>query len=183
VVFDDPAIVADLKSRVVRYETRRERVEQQLEEIRAALAAEKNARIAAEAREAALRREIEAIESRFQIDDAADGDVPSPGDLSGLTVLYVGGYPARIGHLRALAEEAGAVFLCHDGGIEERGGLLPGLVSRADAVLFPVDCISHAAMLQVKRLCRQAGKKFVPLRTAGLAPFCDALKSRAFAAE
>jgi hypothetical protein len=43
--------------------------------------------------------------------------------------------------------------------------------------------VSHAAMLQVKRLCRQASKEFVPLRTAGLAPFCDALKSRAFAVE
>jgi hypothetical protein len=78
-----------------------------------------------------------------------------------------------------LAERAGAVFLYHDGGIEERGGLLPGLVSRADVVLFPVDCISHAAMLQVKRLCRQAGKKFLPVRSAGLAPFCAALKDPA----
>jgi hypothetical protein len=39
-------------------------------------------------------------------------------------------------------------------------------------------------MQQVKRLCRQVGKKFVPLRSAGLAPFCAALKDRAlFAAE
>jgi Uncharacterized protein conserved in bacteria (DUF2325) len=69
--------------------------------------------------------------------------------------------------------------LHHDGGIEERGGLLPGLVSRADAVLFPVDCVSHAAMSLVKRLCRQAGKPFVPLRSAGLAPFCAALRNPA----
>ena len=86
-----------------------------------------------------------------------------------------------IGHLRGLAERAGAVFLYHDGGVEEREGLLPGLVSRADAVLFPVDCISHAAMLTVKRLCRQAGKRFVPLRSAGLAPFYAALIDPALA--
>ena len=78
--------------------------------------------------------------------------------------------------MRAVAERAGATFLHHDGGIEERGGLLPGLVSRADAVLFPVDCISHAAMSLVKRLCQQGGKPFLPLRSAGLAPFCAALK-------
>jgi hypothetical protein len=79
--------------------------------------------------------------------------------------------------LRALAECCGAIFLHHDGGIEERSGLLPGLVSRADVVLFPVDCVSHAAMSLVKRLCQQAGKPFMPLRSAGLAPFCAALRN------
>jgi hypothetical protein len=79
-----------------------------------------------------------------------------------MTLLYVGGRQARIGHLRELAERSGAEFLHHDGGIEEREGLLPGLVSRADAVVFPVDCISHAAMSLVKRLCQQGGKPFVP---------------------
>src|SRR5262249_62178826 len=99
-----------------------------------------------------------------------------------LSLLYVGGKPAHIGHLRGLAERAGAAFLYHDGGIEERGGLLPGLVSRADVVLFPVDCVSHAAMLQLKRLCHQADKRFLPLRSAGLATFCAALKGLAVAA-
>jgi hypothetical protein len=81
-----------------------------------------------------------------------------------------------------LAERAGAILLHHDGGIEERGGLLPGLVSRADAVLFPVDCVSHSAMMLVKRLCRQSGKPLLPLRSAGLAPFCAALKNPTFCA-
>jgi hypothetical protein len=92
-----------------------------------------------------------------------------------LTLLYVGGRQAQIGHLRAFAEGYGALFLHHDGGIEERSGLLQGLISRADAVLFPVDCISHAAMTLVKRTCRQSGKPFLPLRGAGLAPFCAIL--------
>ena len=42
-----------------------------------------------------------------------------------------------------------------------------------------VDCVSHAAMSLVKRLCHQAGKPFVPLRSAGLAPFYAALKNPA----
>jgi uncharacterized protein DUF2325 len=74
---------------------------------------------------------------------------------------------------------ASAEFLHHDGCIEERGGLLPGLVSRADAVLFPVDCVSHAAISRVKRLCRQGGKPLVPLRGTGLAPFFAALQNPA----
>jgi hypothetical protein len=98
-------------------------------------------------------------------------------DLRASGVLDVGGRPAQVGHLRALAARMGAMFLHHDSGVEERGGLLPGLVSGADAVLFPVDCDSHAAMSSVKRLCRQAGKPFTPLRSAGLAPFCAAIKT------
>jgi hypothetical protein len=46
--------------------------------------------------------------------------------------------------------------------------LLPGLVSRADRVFFPVDCISHDAAATIKRLCRQASKSYQPLRTASL---------------
>jgi hypothetical protein len=95
--------------------------------------------------------------------------------LDGVTVLYVGGRPAQLGHLRDLGQRLGASFLHHDGGVEDRTGLLAGLVSRADIVMFPVDCISHEAALSVKRLCRQAGKPFLPLRSAGLGSFFAAL--------
>ncbi len=173
------ALAADLKCRLTRSESRRGRIERQLAEARIALSAERDARIAAERREAALHHEVEAFEASLGVPDTA-GQAPGGADRRlALTLLYVGGRPAQIGHLRALAEGLGAMFLHHDGGIEERGGLLPGLVSRCDAVLFPVDCISHAAMSLVKRLCQQAGKPFVPLRSAGLAPFCAALKNPA----
>jgi len=77
--------------------------------------------------------------------------------------------------MREFAQRCGAALLHHDGGIDERGGTLHGLVSRADAVLFPADCVSHAAMWSAKRLCHQYGKPIVPLRSAGLASFCAAL--------
>ena len=106
----------------------------------------------------------------------AIGDTSEPPSrVVNLNLLYVGGRQAQIAHLRMLAERAGATLLHHDGGIEERNGLLQGHISRADAVLFPVDCISHAAMSLIKRLCRQSGKPFLPLRSAGLAPFYAAL--------
>jgi hypothetical protein len=44
--------------------------------------------------------------------------------------------------------------------------LLPGLVSRADCTVFPVDC---DAMGMLKRQCRRAAKPFVPLRTSSIA--------------
>src|SRR4029453_8850762 len=59
----------------------------------------------------------------------------------------------------------------------DRTGLLAGLVSRADVVMFPVDCVSHDAVATVKRLCRQASKPYVPLRSAGLSSFVAALSS------
>jgi uncharacterized protein DUF2325 len=60
-------------------------------------------------------------------------------------------------------------FLHHDGGLEHNAALIPGLVSRADIVLFPVDCISHDAAAAVKRSCRLMEKRYLPLRTASLA--------------
>lgn len=171
---DDDRAVTELKARIARCESRRDRVEAELVDARAALSHERDARRAAEQREGELREELRMLEASL---DPGPDDEPLP--HLDLTLLYVGGKPARIAHLRELAEGTGAFFLYHDGGIEERGGLLPGLVSRADVVLFPVDCVSHAAMLQLKRLCRQAGKQFLPLRSAGLAPFCAALRNAA----
>jgi hypothetical protein len=125
---------------------------------------------------AELRQVI--VSLRLTDGDASGAAADTLGPLNA-TLLYVGGRPTQIGHLRALSERSGGIFLHHDGGIEERGGLLPGLVSRADAVLFPVDSVSHAAISLVKRLCRQSGKPLVPLRSTGLAPFCAALQNPA----
>jgi hypothetical protein len=163
-------LAADLKRRLTASESRRERAERRFDETRSALATERNAREASEWNASQLRDELAAIEANLA--EAAD---PVAGredarSRSNMTLLYVGGRQSQIGHLRALSERTGAVFLHHDGGVEERGGLLPGLVSRADVVMFPVDCISHSAMSLVKRLCQQAGKSFVPLRSTGLAP-------------
>jgi Aldehyde dehydrogenase family/Uncharacterized protein conserved in bacteria (DUF2325) len=71
---------------------------------------------------------------------------------------------------------AHAEFLHHDGGMEERKGLLAGMVSCADAVFFPVDCISRDAAALLKHLCRQAGKPYLPLRSASLTSFIAALR-------
>jgi hypothetical protein len=50
------------------------------------------------------------------------------------------------------------------------------MVSRADALFFPIDCISHDAAGVLTRLCRQAGKPYLPLRSAGLTSFIAALR-------
>jgi hypothetical protein len=96
-------------------------------------------------------------------------------DLHDLCVLYVGGRSHQIPQTKGLVEGTGGRFLHHDGGIEHNAALIPGLVSRADIVVFPVDCISHEAAISVKRSCRLMGKRYVPLRTSSLACLLAAL--------
>jgi hypothetical protein len=89
--------------------------------------------------------------------------------------LYIGARAHQIPQFKAVIERMGARFLHHDGGIEHSATLLPGLVSRADHLFFPIDCISHDAAAAVKRLCQQLEKPYQPLRTASLATLVSAL--------
>lgn len=122
-----------------------------------------------------LEREVALLEGLLAQPVAPSVTDGAERPLAGHTLLYVGGLSRLTEHLRDLSARAGARFLAHDGGKQETTSLLPGLVSQADICLFPVDCISHLAASQVKRLCGEAGKPFVPLRSASLASFVAAL--------
>jgi hypothetical protein len=106
----------------------------------------------------------------------ASGSDGLPRQAGDLTLLYVGGRAGSIPHLRKIAASASMTLLSHDGGVEERSGLLAGLVARADVVLFPVDCVSHEAAASLKRACRQLSKPFIPLRSSGISSFVTALR-------
>src|SRR5262245_11754933 len=122
------------------------------------------------------RQELDDVERQLAALLKPDGDGAAESiELSGLTLLYVGGRAHQIPQLKAMTERAGGRFLHHDGGIEHASGLIPGLISRADRVLFPIDCISHDAVATIKRQCRLTGKVYEPLRTAGLACLLSAL--------
>ena len=97
--------------------------------------------------------------------------------LAGKTVLYVGGKAKSIQHLRPVVTSAGAIFLHHDGGQEQSARLLPGLISKSDIVIFPVDFISHGGAATVKRYCTQLGKPFLPVPRSGVAGLLVALKA------
>ena len=62
-------------------------------------------------------------------------------------------------------------------GVQDDPLLLPGLVGRASAVLFSIDCVSHHAVGTLKRACRDANIPFIPLRTANLAALAPAFAS------
>jgi outer membrane murein-binding lipoprotein Lpp len=122
-----------------------------------------------------LQREIIALEAELKIDEADKPGVSLEHNLRGLTVLYVGGRPGLIDQLKAIVTKRGGTVLSHDGGIEEKLTALPGLIGRADAIFFPVDCVSHSAVGQIKKCCRDGSKPFIPLRTASVASFIFAI--------
>jgi len=102
---------------------------------------------------------------------------PSGPDLSGRLILYVGGRHQHVSHLRRIIEAHNGAFVHHDGGVEQSLDKLDGQLVRADAVLFPVGCVSHAAQAKVKSLCRREGKPFRPLRSTGIGAIIAALGS------
>lgn len=131
----------------------------------------------AEEQAQALRHELASLEATLAdltgaSQNAAPGAAP---DLAGRLLFYVGGRPKQVEQLRVLTADLGGTLLTHDCGIEESISLLPGLISQVDAAFFPVDCVSHSAAGQVKRSCRDAGKPFLPLRSASAASFLVAI--------
>lgn len=96
-------------------------------------------------------------------------------DLCGKTVLYVGGLHKMVPHYRQLVEQSGGRFLHHDGGKEASRNLLPKLLTTADAVLCPIDCVSHDACNCVKKMCKRYQKPFVLMRSSGLSSLARGL--------
>ena len=166
-------LVADLQTRLARETSRRERLEQRMAEAAEAGQLWERRAHEAEAQHAAMQRELAALERQDASHPAAPIGLPAQ------RVLYVGGRPGCLEQMRASLEAAGGALLCHDGGRHDHPSLLPGLISQADRVAFPVDCVSHDAALIVKRLCRQLGKPWLPLRSAGLGSFLAALSEPA----
>ncbi len=167
-------VIRDLSKKLARDGARRENAEARVTALTAALH-DKEHRLQVLSNESeALRRELDMVERHFQT--GVESTAPSESiDLAGTAILYVGGRANQIPQLRALVESSGGQFLNHDGGLEQSLGQLPGFVSRADVVLFPADCVSHAAVAAIKRACRQTATPYSPLRSASLACLMAAL--------
>jgi hypothetical protein len=171
-------LIGDLERRLAAETRRRSALEDRLGAAQSEAARERSARIKAERDADTMRQELDAIEASLVPagNDEASGARPGV-QLDGVMILYVGGRPNQIAAMRTAVERLGAGFLHHDGGVENHPNLLPGLVSRADVVLFPVDCISHDAANAVKSLCRQGDKRFIPLRSASVTSLLAALQA------
>jgi len=105
---------------------------------------------------------------------AGDAHCPNP-DLCGRSILYVGGRVGQNTHFRALVERANGRFIHHDGGREDGHHHLGAILPQADAVLCPLDCISHSAVKRVKRFCKRHKKTLVLLPRSSLSAFSRGL--------
>jgi len=142
------------------------------------------ARARARQAEAKLSRiEIEGRERRHTIvarpdalhkETAPPRDRPSP-QLAGRRILYIGGRTTVVPHLRSLTESCAAEFQHHDGGVENSVHRIPHMIQRCDAVVCPVDCVSHGACQLAKSLCLRLDKTFLPIPAASRAAFEQAL--------
>ncbi len=126
-----------------------------------------------------LTHELAAAEAQLRGRRHGDADGNSANvlapQLKHRRILYVGGRPSSMSAIRELVQRQGGEFQNHDGGLEDRKGLLEGSVAWAGFVLFPVDCIDHDSAGRLKRLCTKRGTPFVPLRSASVASFAAAV--------
>jgi len=109
------------------------------------------------------------------------GDCESPAacpnrSLNGKCILYVGGRSGMAVHYRELVESLGGQFVHHDGGREHAMSRLHQVLPRADAVLCPMDCVSHEAFHCVKQACRQCMKPCLAMRSASLSSLSKTLE-------
>ena len=117
--------------------------------------------------------------------DAACGDTctcrrglpsdPAHQALCGKRVLYVGGRCSLVAHYKLLAEKFGCELLHHDGGREQSSHRLWEMLGAADAVVCPVDCVSHEACALVKQACKGCLKPLVMARSSGLSSLARSL--------
>ncbi|MDE0173539.1 MAG: DUF2325 domain-containing protein [Defluviicoccus sp.] len=126
---------------------------------------------AAEAERSALEA---MLRSGIAVGEDHRADAPAI-DLCGRRIAYVGGRDAAVRHFRALVESANGRFAHHDGGVEDGAQRLDRVLSQADVVLCPIDCVSHSACLRAKKFCKRAAKTFVPLRSASLSALAAGL--------
>lgn len=128
-----------------------------------------------------LTRELHVAGSylRALAEPGAGNAVSLAQSIAGWTVLYVGGRPSSTPAIRKLVTDSGASFVHHDGGLEDRKGLLDSALAGASIVVFPVDCVDHDSVGRLKRLCVRHAVPFLPLRTASVTSFASAMASLA----
>ena len=106
---------------------------------------------------------------------AADCSAVRDLKLCGQCVLYLGGKTQQRRHFQALVESCEGRFLHHDGGRETCPHRISELVSQADVVMCPTDCISHSAMQKARTLCAKQDKPMIFMQRSSLSAFTRSL--------
>ncbi|MFM0598184.1 DUF2325 domain-containing protein [Paraburkholderia dilworthii] len=169
--------LSDADQRVALHTSRREAAEQRVLQEQDAAQALRRSHDHALALLKLVQSECDALE-RTTVDaaDATQGAGARRASLDsvqGKRIVYVGGRPGSNTALKRLVDAAGGELLVHDGGLEDRKGLLAAALPGADIVVFPVDCIDHDSMNTLKRVCERHQIDYHPLRTASVASFVE----------
>jgi uncharacterized protein DUF2325 len=143
---------------------------------RALISARARARHAEEALARHPARVVPAAQSPIVREPPSAADVRCAASGNQQRILYLGGRPAMVPHLREIAEAHAAAFLHHDGGIEDSLHRIEEMIEHCDAVVCPIDCISHGACRMAKTACQRFNKRFMPIPTASRAGFERALE-------
>ncbi|WP_176057226.1 DUF2325 domain-containing protein [Paraburkholderia sp. BCC1876] len=169
--------LSDADQRVALHTSRREVAEQRVLQEQDAAQALRRSHDQALALLKLVQSECDALE-RATVDAAdathgAGARRASLDSVQGKRIVYVGGRPGSNAALKRLVDAAGGELLVHDGGLEDRKGLLAAALPGADIVVFPVDCIDHDSMNTLKRVCERHQIDYHPLRTASVASFVE----------
>lgn len=92
-------------------------------------------------------------------------------NISNKYVLCVGGRGKLYSEYRCLIDSLGGNLLIYRGNQKGDTDRLPGLLTCADMVICPVDCVNHEAYFAVKHFCRKSGKPCVLLDRCDLTTF------------
>lgn len=107
--------------------------------------------------DAQFRRDATQIIEEFRAMKSCDSACPSF-DLCRKRILIVGGIARMESLYRTLIEGSGGIFEYHDGYVKNGIRQLENSFKRADMVLCPVNCNSHAACSIVKNLGKKHNK-------------------------
>ncbi len=122
-----------------------------------------------------FRKEIQEIIGEIFAANHCDKTCPSY-DLCKKRILIVGGITRMESLYRQLVESSGGVFEYHDGYLKKGVRMLESRLRRADLVICPVSCNSHAACSTVKNLAKKHKKTVHMLQNSSLNAVSQAIR-------
>ncbi len=125
-----------------------------------------------------LMEDNEKLESliEYLTNKTEESDAECGKSLSGKCLVLLGGKPSQCKHFKAYVEANNGDFLHHDGGVESNISRIDSLISQADAVLCPVEQVSHSAMLRAKKVCKSTDKPLVFMPQSSMTAFVSGLR-------
>ncbi len=160
-LLDENAVLArELASAQKRSTQLAQKQAQQVQALEAALVRVRGDLIRSETDKARLQEQLAHIKAASP-DTPDTPPVHDAAPLLNRTVLCVGGRTAVVPLYRKLIEHTGGRFLHHDGGEQDSTSRLDTTLAAADLVICQTGCISHDAYWRVKDHCKRTGKRCV----------------------